>query len=148
MALRRNPPFLHRIAIAALFIGSAVAPAVAEDEDSSRAVTIIEAPTPGSAAPTKPPAAPQPGAPAEPGATALAPDRPAAGVPPSPPTVLPGGQANLGDPTLPGDLGQRLAGVKVANSAELTVEILPGPEIAVGTKVSGKAPKFLMSQSL
>jgi hypothetical protein len=128
MPLRRTPPFLRRIAIAASLIGSAVAPAVAEDEDSSRAVTIIEAPTSGSAAATNAPTAPQPGAPS----TALAPDRPAAGLPPTPPT---GGQANLGDPALPGDLGQRLAGVKNANSAELTVEILPGPEIAVGTKV-------------
>jgi Domain of unknown function (DUF4384) len=131
-----DSPFLHRIAIAALFIGSAVGPAMAEDEDSSRAVTIIEAPTPGSPAPTTAPPAAKPSAPSEPGATALAPDRPAAGAPPSPLTSTPGGQAALGDPTVAADLLQRLAGVKVANSAELTVEILPGPEIAVGTKVS------------
>jgi hypothetical protein len=127
----------HLVTVAVV-AANAVGPAWTEDADSTRSVTIIEAPTPAPAPAT--PAAPimQPAAPA---------------------IVLPGGrvepnlptqsnQAAFAPPAETVPLGELPKGVKVDNSAELALEILPGPEIPLGTKVtfriSTKKPGYLL----
>jgi len=109
--------------------GSTAGPAWTEETDSTRSVTIIEAPAAAPAAPTQPAAVPPTGR--------VEPNVPA-----------PSNQANFAPPAEPVPLGELPKGVKVDNSAELALEILPGPEIPVGTKVSfrisTKKPGYLL----
>jgi hypothetical protein len=125
---------LGRVVLVGALAGSVPGAAWAADEGPSRGVNILEAPTPGPG-PAAPPAAPL-GTPSGIDKPAVAPpSAPAAGVPPSPAPGAAGTQANVGPAVLP-DLGQGPGRVKVANPAELSIEILPGPEISIGTKVS------------
>ncbi len=142
-------------------------PVSAQEDDNSRAVHILEAPSPppGPAAnppsapsssalqaptpaPTAPPAAaalgtppapalnPSP-TPATPGPASPAPSAPPAatvlGSPPAEP--MPSAPAPS-QPSLPVELGSLHGKVKVANSAELSVTILPGQEVAAGADIT------------
>jgi hypothetical protein len=115
--------------------------------DDSRGVRIIAAPTPApAAAPKAPPAVeqPSPAAASMPSGPALGPlpHAPGTGTPAiaSPP---PGDAAALSPaPSSPRhaltatELDALSTGVKLANPAELAVEILPGPNIVLGARVS------------
>ena len=116
----------HVVAVVVLS-GTAAGPGWTEDADGTRSVTIIEAPK------SAPPAPP----------TALPPSGP---VEPNVPT--PSNQANFAPLAESAPLGELPKGVKVDNSAALALEILPGPEIPIGTKVSfrisTKKPGYLL----
>src|SRR5262249_40221950 len=60
----------------------------------------------------------------------------------------PGNQPGLGPQPRPVDQGELSKALRIVNSAELVVEILPGAEIPVGTKVSfrisSKKPGYLL----
>jgi hypothetical protein len=144
-----------------------VFPAMAQSDDNSRSVRIIDGPVaapvpaPAPAAPSpalgapvttlsplQPPALPPlvapepaPQAPAAVVAPSIAPPPPApvvAAPDPTPPTYnvmsLPPKTADI--PRKPVDLGALSSSIKVANAAEVSVEILPGPDLAVGSRVS------------
>jgi hypothetical protein len=163
---RANTSARHRvIALAAALAATVMAPACAEDnpsDDASRSVRIIEAPTPapadGPAPPTTAPPSPAVSAPA-PSATlrptepqpAPAPPAPSAAPPAlaEPPSgtaaALPAPAAN--SPTA-AELDVLSKSLKLANPADLTIEILPGPDIARGSRVSfrinTKKPGYLI----
>jgi hypothetical protein len=152
-----------RLVLAPAIAAALVLPAWAGNErtgpgDDSRGVRIIAAPTPAPAAAPTPPAVEQPspaaaspgGSPAPPPA-ASTPSAPALGsLPhaPSPATPAiasppPGDAAALSPapssrrPALnAAELDALSSGAKLANPAELAVEILPGPNIVLGSKVS------------
>jgi Domain of unknown function (DUF4384) len=143
-----------------------VVPAWGENEaspsgDTSRGVRILEAPTPPPAdrPPTTPAEEPPAPAAAAPASPATSPPAPSATLTPTPtePTLQPASPAPSaatpavqappsGDvaalPATPGnspsaaELEGLSKSIKVVNPAELTVEILPGPDIASGSKVS------------
>jgi hypothetical protein len=116
--------------------------------ESTRGVRIIAEPTPSEPTPSQPgpsePAttAPAPAPPPAPPAPSVAP--PAAPNPPSvdaaaPPAAQPAPPAAQPAPRHPltaAELDELSKGIKVANPAELAIEILPGPDIAVGARVS------------
>jgi uncharacterized protein DUF4384 len=109
--------------VVGLLAAGALGPAAAEQKERSRGVKIIDAPSPV-------PGATTPAPPSEPGAATLTPPAGSSSVP------VPNAPAKeAGVPAVPGAVGKLPAGVKVANAAELAVEILPGPEIPTGTKV-------------
>src|SRR5262249_18103244 len=123
--------------VAGLLAASALSPASAQQNERSRGVKIIDAPTPAPGAPTPAPGAPTP---APGAATPAPPSAPGAAVLTPPPglTSLPSLNAPTKEaaiPTTPAPLGKLPPGIKVANAAELAVEILPGAEIPTGTKV-------------
>ena len=137
-------------------------PAWAEDQaspsgDSSRGVRIIEAPTPAPAdRPTAPPAESPPAppaavpAPAPPSATLAPPEKALKPASPAPTAVAPPVQAPtsndaVASPATPpaaensptaAELEGLSKSVKAENPAELAIEILPGANIAPGSKVS------------
>jgi hypothetical protein len=153
-----------------------VFPAWAGDErtdsgDGSRGVRIIAAPTPAPAdAPKAPPAVEQPspaaaspGGPPAPPPAAPTPSVPALGSLPHAPSTAtpaiasppPGDAAALSPapssrrPALTvGELDALSSGAKLANPAEVALEILPGPNIVLGSKVSfrvtAKKPGYLI----
>jgi hypothetical protein len=123
----RAAKFLLANAVALMLLaGSASAPAWAEPAEGSRGVKIIDAPTSSPEA-TPSPAVP-PGPASQPGAeTPTLFPSPAPGVPSA---------LNTPAPALPGNLATLPVPVKVANAADLSIEILPGPHIPVGTRVS------------
>jgi hypothetical protein len=101
------------------------------EDDDTRAVRIIEAPEPQATAPAAPPAA-------MPGAPAAAPMPPHAATPPpattpvlptAPPLEYPAQRKQV-------TLGAIPTNSKIVNTAELSLELLPGLDVAVGTKVS------------
>jgi len=108
--------------VVGLLTASALGSAAAQQNERSRGVKILDGPAaaPGAGGPT---------APAEPGAAILTP-------PPGLPPIPAPNAKEAAIPTTPAPLGKLPAGIKVANAAELSVEILPGPEIPTGTKVS------------
>ena len=134
MRCRKKSILLGQVVVLGLLVGSADSPARADD-DGTRAVTIIDAPTSGAPA-EKQPLAP-PVTKTEPNAPALTPaGPPAAAMPAGPSPVAPASQTNFGPAPKPGDVGELPGRVKVANPAELSVDIIPGVEIPVGTLVS------------
>ncbi len=119
--LKTSPLLVHAVVIG-LLTASALGSAAAQQNERSRGVKILDGP--GSA-----PGAATPAVPAEPGAPTLMP-------PPGLPPIPAPNAKEAAIPTTPAPLGKLPAGVKIANAAELSVEILPGPEIPTGTKVS------------
>jgi Domain of unknown function (DUF4384) len=114
---------VHAVVVG-LLAGGAFSPASAEQNDRSRGVKIIDAPTPA-------PGAATPASPADPSAAVLTPPP---GLTSLPALNAPTKEAAI--PTTPAPLGKLPPGIKVANAAELAVEILPGAEIPTGTRVS------------
>jgi hypothetical protein len=156
-------PFGIGLFVASALASSAIAQTVAqEDEDNTRSVRIIEAPigAPAVPAPAVPPpsSSPEVGVPAEELPQLSAPATPApasvpqaAVAPPPVPAVssaVPNAvspnysvmsappSAELGAPPKYIDLAALEASIRVANPAELSVEIVPGQEFAVGSRVS------------
>ena len=153
-----------RLVLASPIAAALVLPAWAGNErtgagDDTRGVHIIAAPTPApAAAPTPPPvveqpspAAISPGGPPAPPPAASTPSAPALGSLPHAPSTAtpaiasppPGDAAALSPapssrrPALTAaELGALSTGAKLANPAEVAVEILPGPNIVLGSKVS------------
>ena len=137
-----------RRALFGFCVGAAFAAAglASAEEDQSRSVTIIDgAPLAVPAAPAAP--APPPPAAAAPDSSALPPpppaDKPAAAGPaPAPPaqsapqieTVTVPSVAPDGLPDVPRKPGP--APIKIANSAELSVEMTPGGTVSIGSRVS------------
>jgi len=179
--LRKMKSFsIGNLRIGALMAAVLVFPAMAQPEDDSRSVRIIDgpiaapvpapvpaAPSPALSAPTatlpplQPPTLPPlvapeqaPQAPAVVIAPPVAPPPPPAPIvaapDPTPPTYnvmsLPPKPIDI--PQKPVDLGALSSNIKVANSAEVSVEILPGPDLAVGARVSfrvsAKKPGYLI----
>jgi hypothetical protein len=146
--------------IAALLAAS-VGPAAAEmakpeDDDNTRAVKVIEAPSDTPAPPSGPSLAPPTIAlPPAPAALPPSPLPPSATAPFVPEPGAPSG--DLGPPQRPAAipvprkqtaLGAIPIDTKAANPAELSVELLPGVDVALGTKVSfrvtSKKPGYLI----
>ena len=129
---------------AAALVVCSLCPAIAEDEDGSRSVHIIDGQTaPIEPAPAAKPPAPEPGAPKNTESSpapatqdALTPTRPA-------PPVANASPA-LGSVSNPPEA----AALVVSNPAELTLEMLPESSIAVGSRVSfrisAKKPGYLI----
>ena len=155
--------WIDKVRLGTLLAAVLVFPALAQtdDEENTRGVRIIEGPvappaqspvleTPAPALPqlvAPPTSSPNPlvSAPPVPAATAPA---PAAGLAPpaASPAVpdeatyngmsVPAKPGSLGTPSQPIDFGALQSNIKVANSAEVSVDILPGPDITVGARVS------------
>lgn len=143
--MTRAAPFL-----AAAIAAAVIAPGHADDGqspsgDTTRGVRIIAEPTPSAPAEAAPgPAPPAPSvAPPPPPAVApsAAPSAPSAAAPAAQP-------APAAHPVTAAELDELSKSVKIANPAELALEILPGPDIASGTRVSfritAKKPGYLI----
>jgi hypothetical protein len=156
---------LGRVAVIAAMVAAIARPAIAQvdskGEDNTRGVRIIDAPTlppkedetsrppaaielpaPTNATPMRPEAELPPQAPAlsPPPAAALSPAMPAVPATPSAPAT-PNDVANLPKPDDAGipsaaDLIALSKSIKVPNPADLAIEIRPGPNIALGSRVS------------
>ena len=120
-------PFLRLVSAmaGALLLTASVGLAIgadnkAEEEDNTRAVRVIEAPdgTPSGPLPAQPAAHPPSG-----------PAPPAAAAPPPHPSDYPAQRKQTALGAIPIDN-------KAANPAEVSVELLPGLDVAVGAKVS------------
>jgi hypothetical protein len=136
-----------------------VAASAQHEDDNSRAVRIIEEPGPAAPAPVPPPATQAPPPVAAPGAPMHAPGVLAA---PSLPAPVPGAVAPPAllapPPVAPAPLPSVTAAPpvgaplrippKAENSAGVSLEILPGPEVTVGAKVTfrvaSKRPGYLV----
>jgi hypothetical protein len=141
---------IDKVRLGALLAAILVFPVLAQtDEENTRGVRILEGPvsppaqspvpeTPGPAlAPLVPPPASgtrpvvsTPPAPAAPAAV-LAPPAASPAVPDESTAIY-----NVKPPSKPPDFAALQSNIKVANPAEVTVDILPGPDITVGSRVS------------
>ena len=115
--------------VGALLVALVAAPNLAQSEDSSRGVRIIDGPAAATPTPEVPPTALPPAA-ASPAGTA--PQQV------SPPSAVKAPQAPAASsaailPSLP---APGTAGLAVSNPADLSIEIVPGPHIPVGSRVS------------
>jgi hypothetical protein len=122
--LRPTPSLLlvHAVVLGVLAAG-AFSPAWAQQNERSRGVKIIDAPSPA-------PGATTPATPSEAGPPTFTPPPGLTSLPAPNPAIK---EAAI--PTTPAPLGKMPPGIKVANPAELAVEILPAAEIPTGTKV-------------
>jgi hypothetical protein len=151
MTRRPTSARVDRLALALPIAAALVLPAWADDartgaDDNSRGVRIIAEPTPAPAdapkpAPIEPPAAPPPAAPSNAAPAAQsAPSGDVAALSPPP--------SSRRNPLTAAELDALSKSVKLANPADLAVEITPGPEIAPGAKVSfritTKKPGYLI----
>jgi uncharacterized protein DUF4384 len=153
MTRRAKSARVDRLVLALPIAAALAVPAWAEDVrdrsgDNSRSVRIIAEPTPAPADASKPaPIAPAP---------ALPPPSPAPsnatptiqGPPSGDVATLSPPPSSRRNPLTATELDALSKSVKLANPADLAVEILPGPEIAVGAKVSfritTKKPGYLI----
>ena len=115
--------------VGALLVALVAAPNLAQSEDSSRGVRIIDGPAAATPTPEVPPTALPPAA-ASPAGTAPQQVSPPSAV--KAPQAPPASSAAI-LPTLP---APGTAGLAVSNPADLSIEIVPGPHIPVGSRVS------------
>jgi hypothetical protein len=135
LARSRSIASLFAAALLAAMTGAASAEMATTEDDNTRAVRIIEEPAPPAAA-APPPAAVVPA----PAATPSAPE-PQYVAPPARPLEYPAERKQVALGAIPTD-------TKVVNSAEVSLEFLPGLDVAAGTKVSfrvtAKKPGYLI----
>jgi Domain of unknown function (DUF4384) len=151
MTRRATSARVDRLALALPIAAALVIPAWADDAspgagDNSRSVRIIAEPTPAPAdapkpAPIEPTPAPPPAAPSN--ATPAVQGAPSGDV-----AALSPPPSSRRNPLTAAELDALSKSVKLANPADLAVEITPGPEIAPGAKVSfritTKKPGYLI----
>ena len=128
--MTRAAPFLAAAIAAAVIVPGYADDGQSPSGDTTRGVRIIAEPTPSEPAEAAPsPSPPPPNAAPPPVSNAPSVAPPAEPAPAAQSAPAP-------HPLTAADLEEMSKGIKVANPAELAIAILPGPDIAVGARVS------------
>ena len=137
--MTRAAPFLAAAIAAAVIVPGHADDGQSPAGDTTRGVRIIAEPTPSEPAEASP--APPPNLPPPSAAPAVVPSAPSGAAPAAQPVPA-------AHPQTAAELDALSKSVKVANPAELALEILPRPDIAVGARVSfritTKKPGYLI----